>query len=401
MNRISRFGIKNFKSLLDFEITFPLTSPLTLLIGLNGSGKSTVLQAFDFVGELMRGNIQSWVNKRGWKTSDLVTRIHSSRSRLLIEISLEGEVDSHKFSWQATYNPKQSLMRCTQEKLYISDGYEKEYLIVKDGKLTINDLDITVNFSYSGSILSQLNTKLLSAFPGLQNIKNFVSSIQSFDLLAPNNIRMRRSRVSDSIGMGGDNLAGFIAGLELPKRAILTRKLREFYPWISECGIKGYQFGWKELKLYEKIGRYEDVLTHEFHNYKLSRPSQHINDGSLRLIAILSVILFQKGLTLLDEIENGFNPHIIRRLVDLLYTSKSQLIVTTHSPEILQYIPKEYTQDSVKLLFRNEDATSGVVDFFSIPDASNKLKMLSPGEVFLDIELEKLAKELGKQPVNN
>jgi ABC-type cobalamin/Fe3+-siderophores transport system ATPase subunit len=47
--QIVSLHVDNFKSLVDFEL--PLAK-LTCLIGLNGAGKSTVIQALDFASRL-------------------------------------------------------------------------------------------------------------------------------------------------------------------------------------------------------------------------------------------------------------------------------------------------------------------------------------------------------------
>ncbi|MFY8134268.1 MAG: AAA family ATPase, partial [Aquimonas sp.] len=54
---IKHFYIDNFKSLVDFRLS-PEGGSLakfTCLVGLNGAGKSTVLQALDFIGHLASG----------------------------------------------------------------------------------------------------------------------------------------------------------------------------------------------------------------------------------------------------------------------------------------------------------------------------------------------------------
>ena len=52
---ITHFHIENFKSLADFDLP-PRGQKLagfTCLIGMNGSGKTSLLQAFDFTAQLM------------------------------------------------------------------------------------------------------------------------------------------------------------------------------------------------------------------------------------------------------------------------------------------------------------------------------------------------------------
>jgi predicted ATPase len=70
--RIKRINVDNFKSLVDFYL--PLTK-FNCLVGLNGAGKSTVLQFFDFLSQQVKGDIDGWLEKRQWKPSDLNSKL--------------------------------------------------------------------------------------------------------------------------------------------------------------------------------------------------------------------------------------------------------------------------------------------------------------------------------------
>lgn len=73
MDHITHFHIDKFKSLHNFTIPFPPSPNNTFLclIGKNGSGKSTVLQAIDFAGEIFRGKISPWLKSRNWEKRDI------------------------------------------------------------------------------------------------------------------------------------------------------------------------------------------------------------------------------------------------------------------------------------------------------------------------------------------
>ena len=66
--------------------------------------------------------------------------------------------------------------------------------------------------------------------------------------------------------------------------------------------------------------------------------ARHLNDGMLRMIAILSQTQLLTANSkparciLFDEIENGINPELVRKLIEILLKSPNQIIVTTHSP---------------------------------------------------------------------
>jgi predicted ATPase len=400
MIKIDTVSIKNFKSLFDTTLKFSEKSPIIFLIGLNAAGKSTILQAFDFIGELMRGDIERWLQKRNWEQSELATRIHSSKKRLLIEINVAGTVSQAKYEWAASFNPTKNFLKCTNEYLYIN---EKKILSVEDGKyLTDNNAEFkNIDFDYTGSILSRLQSKSFKHHEYVEAFKNYISSIHSFDMLSPRDIK-RRSRPSRNIGMSGESLAGFLSNLDEVKKQKVQEILLRIYPWTYGFDIKAFRSGWKELRVRERIGEYPAPETGKLTRYIFPRSSNHVNDGTLRCLAILSSLLYDDGSVILfDEIENGFNPHIIKDIVSLffLYTT-SQIVTTTHSPEVLQYIPEDLIFDSIKFVFRKSDGSTGIKNFFSSEEARNKLNMLGAGEVYLDMSLEDLAQEFTYEAQN-
>jgi AAA15 family ATPase/GTPase len=69
---ITSIKIDNFKSLVDFELQL---SKFNCLVGLNGAGKSTVLQAIDFLSQLIKGDITGWLKERQWDKGDLNSKL--------------------------------------------------------------------------------------------------------------------------------------------------------------------------------------------------------------------------------------------------------------------------------------------------------------------------------------
>jgi hypothetical protein len=322
----------------------------------------------------------------------LTTKIHSSKKKHLIEIKLSGNVLGESFEWYACFNPSINFLKCTNEILTIG---EDKVLITEEGRYTTDSLEYrTIDFEYKGSILSILHNKVFKRKEYIQHIKQSVSSIHSFDMLSPRDIK-RKSRTSLNIGMSGENLSGFLSQLAPNVKKDVEYYLQRLYPWASSFEIKSFQSDWKELRIHERIGKYINPETGKETSYVFPRALTHVNDGTLRLLAILSSLICDSSLTLFDEVENGFNPHIIKEVVELFFIvgDKTQVIATTHSPEVLQYIPDEYIEDSIKFVYRKEDGSSGVADFFASQETQRKLQMLGPGEVYLDVDLDVLAKE--------
>ena len=54
--KIKSISVDNFKSLVSFNLTL---AKFNCLVGLNSSGKSTVLQFFDFLAQQVKGDLDA------------------------------------------------------------------------------------------------------------------------------------------------------------------------------------------------------------------------------------------------------------------------------------------------------------------------------------------------------
>lgn len=397
---IKGFYIDNFKSLVDFRLP-PAPHQLgsfTCLVGLNGTGKSTVLQAFDFVGHLANGQVATWLRQREWKAADLTSRFLKKK---LIQFKLDIEVlGEGRIVWSGSFNIIE--MRCTAEMVTV-DGVEQA-LHIKDGQLLVSGTDSNDSvqyplrsMQYEGSTLSFINVR--DVHPALGALKHVAANLRSLDLLSPQSMR-RRAKDGADIGYGGERLSAFIHGLPARDKAALTTTLKQFYPQVSELSTTALRAGWKDLRIVEQYGRAPQTSS------RLESDARQVNDGLLRVLAILSQVSMSEptshstppsGLgqscVLFDEIENGINPELMQKLVQLLLDAKRQVIVTTHSPLVLNYLPDEVAREAVLLLFRNAAGHTKVVRLFDLPSTQKKLSLLGPGEVFVDTHLEALPAE--------
>ena len=91
---------------------------------------------------------------------------------------------------------------------------------------------------------------------------------------------------------------------------------------------------------------------------------------------------------LFDEIENGINQEVVSKLIgNLLDYNGKQVMITTHSPLVLNYLPDEVARQSVYLLTKNEAGHTQARRFFEIEGMAEKLKLMGPGEVVCDTNL--------------
>jgi predicted ATPase len=397
---ISAFYIDNFKSLVDFRLP-PAPHRLgsfTCLVGLNGAGKSTVLQAFDFVGHLANGQVATWLKQREWKASDLTSRFLKKK---LILFQLDIEVAGvGRIVWSGSFNTTE--MRCTAETVTV-DG-EEQVLHIKDGQLQVlgTDSKPSVQYpvramKYEGSTLSFIDVR--DVHPALGALKHVAANLRSLDLLSPQSMR-RRAKEAEDIGSGGERLSAFIHGLPVKDKTALTNALKQFYPQVVELSTTALRAGWKDLRIVEQYDTEQKTPS------RLESDARQVNDGLLRVLAVLSQVSMPQpsnhsaqpdGLgqscVLFDEIENGINPELMQKLVQQLLGAERQVIVTTHSPLVLNYLPDEVAKASVLLLYRNNAGHTKAVRLFDLPSTQKKLTLLGPGEVFVDTNLEALPAE--------
>ena len=387
---ITRFDIHNFKSLLEFKLP-PGTNelgPFTCLIGLNGAGKSTLLQAFDFIAQVATGGITDWLERREWKSSELGNNLGLRKPFIMFVVEIRTSA-GEKVAWHARFNISQR--KCTMETIVSGNS---TLLRVESGRLSFTKTDNNeqrfekVPFEYEGSVLSAL--KLDDAHPGILEIKTALASLHSLELLAPQLMR-RKARAALDIGSGGEKLVPFLDQLPAEAKIKLLSMLQDFYPQLKVWNIKGYRAGWKSLRIEESFAKGNAV------------EAGHINDGFLRIIAILSQAFTKHQVLLLDEIENGINPALVEKLMDFLVAlgrEGKQVIVTTHSPVILNYLDDAVAKEGVILLYKTPLGETKSCRYFDQPETENKLRALGPGEVFMDTDLTKMVERLGNEPVN-
>jgi predicted ATPase len=390
---IKSIYIDNFKALNDFSIDL---QPLTVLIGANGSGKSTILQAIDLVCNFAGMDIHSYLKERQWAAADITSHLKRKQHvtfRALFELPVNGV--SEEIEWEI-------ILKTAKEKEKIEPVKERIFNITRDKILLKMDLDGFERYNWDKKVIEDfpplnLAVSLLTTidiekdkkkFPSLVALKKFALGLDSFQLLSMEKMRRNSREQADSIGVGGENLAGFIHGLETGKRKKLKARLKKYVPFIEavDTSVKG-ESEWIEMNIAEIFRGMDEPV-------KIK--SMHSSDGILRMVAIAALAEMDKdtGIILLDEIEDGINPYLAARLVtDLKEISEKkqrQVVVTTHSSVVLDYFPAE----SVIFLWRDKQGTVKGSSLFENEEVKASLEYMYPGEVWINMDEEEIIKKL-------
>lgn len=389
---LTTLEVDNFKSLCQFKIEF---SPLTVLIGTNSVGKSSVLQVIGLLPHFADGSVKEYLAKRNWRPTELKSKLYHASKRNMT-FSAHFLLDNqYRLKWEFTLSPKkeENTFSCIREKIVDLDTH-KVLLLRETKKLSWYDFskNITEEFpeiQLFGSMLSLIDLReneYSTRFPHLTLLKRFIMGIQSFELLSPEKLKRTSRYDAPDLGIGGERLGAFLHSLTPGQRRRIDEKTKEYYPYIEQIVTSKKQYGHVLLQMLEGFRGVEPYAV----------DANYISDGLLRIMAIISIGALGNDYTalLLDEIEDGINPGLAAKLIEYLASISQeyhkQIFITTHSPVMLNY----FNEDSIIFLWRNHDGRVYANKMFENPQLREHLEYMSPGEVWLNLEQDELEKIL-------
>ena len=335
---IRSIHIENFKSINHIDIEF---DKFNCFVGVNGAGKTSILQALDFICQLMHGNMKQWLEARGWTNKEIGYRgVHGEKQTLnsnyIFVIIFFGLKNGDHLCWSCGYSKNKyrtisesvTIFNDTSEKkifksehIFSLEDFSENLLmkLINNNTYEIENKKNQISFDYEGSIFSQLKSELLPQ-PILE-FRDFLRNIKSLESLSPHLLKKRSRAHQKNIGIGGERLSGYLSTLKGQDKDEILSTLKHFYPSISGFRISTAKGGWKRLLVSESIENKSDES-----QSAIETEAVHINDGFLRIIAIIAQLgAKETGMVLLDEIENGINPEIIEQLVTALVNANSQI----------------------------------------------------------------------------
>jgi len=379
---IKTLYIDNFKILNDFRLNF---EPVTVLIGENSVGKSTVLQALELLSYFTQGKkygtLDNYLLNNGWAVKDIKSIL--SRKQLVI-FQLDIVLSENVYQWRIEFKVTNNKLSLVTE--WIKDETEHEWLFRKSGEAKITNRDgkrmpsVDVSFLSSGlSFLDENSHK--KDFSELIALKQYLNNIHFFDFSATDKLKTP-SRINDEavIGKFGEHLTSFL--YQQPKTVLveLSKKLADYIPFIKNIRITKKHSGEVELDIQECFNKH-------------FIEANYLSDGMMRILAIISLSLMGETARtmMIEEIEDGINPYLIEKIVETLMSiaqsEAKQFILTTHNPLILDWMCVE----SIYLLYRNKE--TGEVRAKRFSDSStvlNNLDYMNPGEIWLSFDKESI-----------
>ena len=332
--RLTAVELENF---LSFEKARVELDKPTVLVGPNASGKSNFVKALRFLRLLMKSNVLSAVSELGLTEFEhVIFRFDPERS---IRLRVEGAVG---------HNTARYEIVISSNGMVVSERVELDDVVLalrKGTQVSIGDKGYILDSPYAllsrEDILRVLTRQhlALESFIGL--LKGFRD--YSFD---PTAIRGEAPiGYSMYLARDGSNLAQVLHTLLTSDRKKFLRiedALRGFVPEVEELDVPPTRGG---------EGTYV-VLREKAVPEPLSYTN--ISDGTLRLLAFITAIHLGSPLVAFEEPENCVHPRLLKALVDLCRYGPSQVIITTHSPYLVDHLRPEELRLVVKREGRTE-----------------------------------------------
>jgi len=330
---IKKLKVKNYKSLKDVELEL---GKFNVLIGPNASGKSNLLDCLAFVSELTEDNVYKALEVRGG-----YERVVFGGGKEKIEISFEFVLNSKASEFFISLSEKGVV----EEKLSIEGEMIIEHHPGKVAKILVP--------TTSGTEYRQVDfgDKWKSAITECPELRDYLTAWRSYNFMTSEMRRTDSAKKNLILEKTGKNLAQVLLSLhsERPKtfdkiEEILTQAI----PQIDEL----------LTPLTENSETYVAVREKGFDS-----PFDYfqVSDGTLKLLAYTTAIALEEAnVVCFEEPENFIHPRLFELLVEVLKKSDKQIILSTHSPYLLDFVDPE---DVIIVEKKNkETVTSRIVD---------------------------------------
>lgn len=325
---IKQIKVSNYKSLgqntvINFE-------NMTVFVGQNGSGKSNIVDIFKFLSDIMSLGLEGAITKRhGIKA---IRRWSSGKPlSVIIEIKIEDIKFYGTYKFEISSHSKHD---------YIVK-YEKAIIQYKDSTKTIYEYEINNQRWTQG--LSDLMPKIdplnlaLPLISGDERIRDLGNALRNIQIYSIYPDQLRSPQLYDPnkpMEFRGNNWVSILKDLDTNIwKNELVSALHKLTGEIDDIEIKqisGYL-----------LAKFRHGVSGKSKKAKWFDTSQE-SDGTLRIAGIISALLQEPNLMAIgvEEPELTIHPGAIDLLFDFFKQAnkRSQVLLTTHSPELLDKI---------------------------------------------------------------
>lgn len=355
--RITSVRVKNFKSLRDVHMKD--IPNFAVLIGANGTGKTTFIDVFGFLRDCLVHNVRTAVAKRAG-FAQLVSRGQENEA---IEIELKVQLDFEREGKSRTVTYRVEIAEDGRKPVVAREilsfrrrgnkGQPYHFIDFTKGEgvaveETADSFDAVLDYTKLHRENFVLDGPDILALKALGQFRRFEAASQLRELIegwSVSDFRIESARLepeaapAEHLNEKGDNLALYAQYLHdnyADNFSALVEKMSRRVPGVVE--VSPDDIGDGRIAL-----RFRDAA---FDRGFLAR---YVSDGTIKMFAYLALLADPKPHPLLciEEPENQLYPNLLPILAEEFsaYTqarhNKAQVFVTTHSPDFLSAVPLE------------------------------------------------------------
>ena len=341
--QIESLEIKNYRLFRDTKLTN--IPRLCVLVGANGTGKSTLFDIFSFLKDALSMNVSKAVSRRGGY-KELASRGFASEP---IEISMQFRMEITGYDRLVTYILKLEPDKTNRPVIareilrykrgangkpyhFLDFTYGKGYSIVNEEDFSKPDEDLKREEQ-------ELDSPDILAIKGLGQFERFKAA-SAFRLMIENwhisDFHVSESRPSQEDGFAehlstrGDNLA------------VVSNYLFEHHPESFDRVLKSMRVRVPGVSVIEPKQTEDGRLVLRFQDGSFKDPfiARHVSDGTIKMFAYLILLNDPKPFPLLavEEPENQLYPELLPELAEEFreYARRGgQVFISSHSPDFL------------------------------------------------------------------
>ncbi len=336
---LKHISIKGYKSIKDLDLDL---SPINVLIGANGSGKSNFISFFKLLHWIMKpsGQLQFFVGKSGGADYFLFEGA-AVTPQIEAELNFESDSDKNDYSLRLFHAASDTF-------IFAEEKYRFSQNIVEDW----------VDWNSLGA--GHKESKLLDIKLYNQNAKNLYSLMQSLNVYQFHDTTetasiKHRSSINDNLYLKEDagNLAPFLVRIKEKEPRYYQRiveTIRLIAPFFADFIFSG--------------GDIPQLLQWEEKGSSLLFSPDQASDGTLRVMALVTLLLQPPDtlpdVLVLDEPELGLHPYAINIIGSLINSvsnrcqvilaTQSSLLVDCFEPEDIIVVERNDRESSFKRL---------------------------------------------------
>lgn len=341
MYKINHIKIGGFRRLKNIDLPI---RPLMVLIGANGVGKTSLLDAYSLLSASASGGLNSKLSQFGG-VSSVLTRDKTDCVTLFVDMDVPGynplEYELNLTVKGAGYTISREVLSQTRDIKKHAEAFK--HIDSKDGDIRYFDMEkerlaIRPNWEHNPFETSLFQVPKMFRQP--EELRRILGSVTQYHVLdvgprAPVKLP-QQMKPADLPGADGEDLIPFLFYLRESNKDrydAIEDSLRAAFPNFESLSFPPVAAGMLSM-------------TWKDRNFKKPFFMHELSEGTLRFLWLVS-LLQGPGLstvTMIDEPEVSLHPELLSFLADIMReaSQRTQLIIATHSDRLIRFLePKE------------------------------------------------------------